>query len=103
MQIKKLTKMEREARHMARQIFRENKFKGLIYVGGSRKGQFYVPVDRSAIRQKGIQYWGDDVTTVKLSRMISLLRGACRLEGLLDTEKARYRTILKRIDNLLME
>lgn len=100
---KKSTRMGREHMQAARWILRDPEYLGLKYFGRTRKGRFYVPVDRCAIGKKLIQYWGDDVTPEKISRVITLLRKACKLEGVTGDERSQYLNRVKRIDSLLME
>lgn len=82
--MEKLTNSEKEVRWVARLLLRSPEFRGLIYIGGPRKGRFYVPVSRNRIRQKALGYFGDSVTVGKLNRVVSKLSRVCVVKKFLS-------------------
>ena len=98
----KFSKTERDSRKMAREILRDPKFSGLIYIGRPLKGSFYVRVDRCLIRREAIKRWNlEDVTPRKISRLISILRDICKLENLEGSfRRDVWRKLNEKLDEL---
>lgn len=91
-------KSEKTAKELASRVLRE--YGELVWIGGSRKGTFYKPIETIEIEQKMLHWLGNEARTARIRKSVNLLRKACQLECNDVDRTIIWRKIRMKLDEL---